>query len=84
MEKIVGSAPQRLVYGVIILVLIISFECCKGDKNKGVGKDISKSGFVSSAAMNVGMLIVLGDPGFSSFWINTQLWNCWIVGSSSF
>lgn len=83
MEKIVGSAPQRLVYGVMILALIISFECCKGDKNKDVGKDISKSGFVSSAAVNVGMLIVLGDPGFSSFWINTQLWNCWIVGSSS-
>lgn len=45
-------APQRLVYGVMILALIISFERCKGDKNKDVGKDISKSGFVSSAAVN--------------------------------
>ena len=84
MENIVGSVPQCLVYGVIILALIISFECCKGDKNKDVGKNILKSGFVSSAARNMGMLIFLGDPGFSSSWINTQLWNFWIMGSSSF
>ena len=38
---------------------------------------------VNNASINLGMCIPFWDSNFYFLWINTQKWNCWIIGKDS-